>query len=220
LSGNMKEALPWLIALSSSQPIEEISEAARRGLRRYFERFGLLVDVCTSNEQIPEKRKKALEHRLNDASRQREPAVLFQSRQAWLNEQPNDQVKVYIGRHLGVLGCFVDMNVAHGGILDRGAGKFMNTKRITFVAKELAVCIDINMPDTPIPDSFHDLRTLSAWPPPTPVSYFDYFSLRNHDESTLAILRAVSSPAGVQKLERDWRARRDGLGGASGGQRD
>lgn len=52
LSGSMNESLPYLDALCSGQEIETLEDVAKDALRRYFERFAMIVDVCTSNEQI------------------------------------------------------------------------------------------------------------------------------------------------------------------------
>jgi hypothetical protein len=145
LSRNMQDSLPYLSALCLDDEMLRLEERAKAALRRYFERFAMIVDVCTSDEQLESaaSNAKSLEHRLSAVNRNDPPIVDFAARGEWLARLAQPPIDIYLGRHLGVLGLYVDMNVAPISLKENTGRTVSRGKRISLVMRKLAICIDI-----------------------------------------------------------------------------
>jgi hypothetical protein len=203
LSGLMNDSLPYLKDLSAGNPIALLPGAAEL-TKRYFERILLIVDVCTSNEQLTSKHKRSREHQLTAGLRQRPAIMDFVQRREWLMGGPLTGISVYIGHHTGVLGLNPDVNITYGTVANGGVMR--PTKRIQMVIKELAVCLDIGRPDSP-PSSFVSIDSITKWPIDPKVSYDDYFSLRHQDQNAQMLRYALLNAQFVSELEHLSRAK-------------
>jgi hypothetical protein len=192
----MDESYPLLKQLCEGQSIE-LTELDRTKLRRYFERFAAIVDVCTSTEQVSEMPAQKVESFRPQLQHQNAALVPFAAREAWLAGYPLAAVTVYLGHHRGVAGKNPDFNVAHPPALDGG------WKRITFIIKQLAVCVDVLKPSLDVAESFCDLRVTTAFPGKSPVTYDDYLALRNQDSDTLYLRTIFRFP----DMVKEWEAR-------------
>jgi hypothetical protein len=211
LSPSMQESLPYLAALCLGDEQLRFDESVKVALRLYFERFAMIVDVCTSDDQLQSAASnvRSLEHRLSAANRGDPPILNFATRSEWLAKRLRPPIDIYLGRHLGVLGLYVDMNVAPGTLQDNTGLSFTGGKRISVVLRNLAVCIDVGVSMGPVPSSMASLDGIHDWPLQNMVSYDDYFSLRIQDEQTLKTRWLLSDPHRAAQLEREWFAASD-----------
>ena len=122
--------------------------------------------------------------------------VSFEARSAWLMGAKLESVKVHVGHHQGVLGLNPEFNVAHEPDLDG------SWQRITLIAKQLALCIDVGEPRVAIPRSFAELSEVVGFPSLPDVTYDDYFALRNQDSDTLYWRTVLRSSDVVRDMER------------------
>jgi hypothetical protein len=202
LSPNMQESLPWLIALSAGD-LMDIPPHATACLRRYLERIAVIVDVCTSSEQVSASRARKLEHKLSELHRQAPALLTPADRASWLDGARLDRLRMALGRHKGLLGVNPDVTVVHG-YADSGVTSW---KRMTFVVGHLAVCLDIEAKGFSIPvhfgppGTFHLLESIQSWPTEPEASYDDYFSLRHQDAHTQNLRRTLQLPFGLAALE-------------------
>lgn len=202
LSGLMNESLPYLKDLSSGNSIS-FQPPEITLIQRYFGRIGLIVDVCTSNEQLKSQYKETSEHKLA-AKFRKEPAIIdFAQRQAWLAGGPLVEMSISLGHHIGVLGLNPDVNIAHYSVLRNGVkGREMYpAKRVSLVIKQIAVCIDIGMGPAHLPNSLAAIDKLTNWPINPKITYDEYFSLRTQDQLTHRLRLLVQNPQFVMGIE-------------------
>lgn len=203
LSGMMNDSLPYLKDLSSGNPIAFQTEGIR-SVKRYFERIALIMDVCTSNEQLTRKHQESREYQLA-AGRRKEPAIItFVQRQAWLAGGPLVDTSIYMGHHVGILGLNPDVNIASSKVFRDGINgrALYPVKRISMVVKELAICVEIGTGQPDLPCSLTSIDNLTNWPMHQKVTYDDYFSLRGQDQPTQMLRLLVKNPQFVSALER------------------
>jgi hypothetical protein len=202
LSPLMNDSLPYLKDMSSGQS-SEIPPEASGVLKRYFERIALIVDVCTSNEQITAARKKSREHKLVESQRKEPPCIKFADREAWLAGAELPEIKIFIGHHTGVVGLNPRMAIAYIGVMYPGEGAVPHlTKRLSMVIKELAVCIDIGVREFRCPfPSFVSIDAITSWPTTPKVTYDEYYSLRVQDDNTKLLRRRLQDPEYLALVE-------------------
>ena len=191
----MSQSLPLLKKLCTGEPTD-LTGDDRIALRRYCERFGSIVDVCTSSEQVEEMTPQQAQSFQAQLQHQKPAIVSFAARSAWLQGAALESVKVYVGHHQGILGLNPDFNVTHQPEFDG------SWKRITFIVWKLAVCIDIGQPDLVIPTSFVGLSELQHFPVAPAMSYDDYLALRHQDQPTLYLRTFLRFP----EIVRNWEA--------------
>jgi hypothetical protein len=194
LSGTMNSSLPYLISCASGESFS-LTPDAQQSLRRYFERVAMIIDVCTSAEQMQQSKRESAKHRHGPA------LISFDQRKAWLNEEiAPENLNIYLGFHKGVLGLNPDVNIRHTAAFKNGGIQY--GKRITMVIQRLAICLDINMSDFECPgETFYPLKEITNWPPNTDVSYDDYYALRNQDDITRRYRQVFSNTALVEEIE-------------------
>jgi hypothetical protein len=190
----MQSSLPLLESLCEGQKTV-LTDHDRVILRRYCERFAAIVDVCTSNEQVSDMTPQQAASFQVQLQHQKPAITTFGSRNAWLDGAHLEAVTTYIGHHQGLLGLNPDLNVTHQPDFDG------SWKRITFVVKHLAVCIDVGKPDISVPSSFHVLSAATSFPTLPPATYDDYLALWYEDQKVLFLRTFLRFPDAVREWE-------------------
>jgi hypothetical protein len=197
----MDGSLPLLKLLCDGQAVE-LTDRDRTKLRRYFERFAAIVDVCTSTEQVAEMSAQKADSFRKQLQHQNPALLGFAYREAYLAGVQLADVTVYLGNHTGVVGTNPDFTVVHPPNLDG------SWKRITFVIRQLAICLDIRKPSLDVPESFSDLSEVASFPIGRAVTYDDYLAIRNQDFETLYWRTLLRFPEMVKEWEDRVRARK------------
>jgi hypothetical protein len=200
LTRTMDLSLPTLKSMCAGE-LTELDDTSREVLRRYIERIGLIVDVCTSNEQLAELPSTVAAKYLKRWDRAAPPVIDFERRSAWLKGGAVPEITVYIGHHTGVLGLNPECNVAHFRFRDQQQRIVGYAKRFSCVIHKLAVCVDIGMPFRDLPASLYDLPSLKAFPTTTAVTYDDYYSARPQDRLTTDLRSRFNSPSQLAQIE-------------------
>jgi hypothetical protein len=164
-------------------------------LRRYFERFAAIVDVCTSSEQISNMSRGKAKSFQAQAQHYLPSLISLNARRAWLTGQRFEDIAIRLGHHHGVLGINPEFCVVHPVVLDG------SWKRIAFVAKQLAVCIDIKRPYLETPSSYIDLSLTKLFPTDPAVTYDAYLALLNQTPKTQHQRLVMRFPALVDEWE-------------------
>jgi hypothetical protein len=200
LSRTMDQSLPTLKSMCVGEPTE-LDDTSREVLRRYFERIGLIVDVCTSDEQLAELPSTVAAKYLQRWDRAAPPVIDYERRNAWLKGGVMPEITVYVGHHTGVLGLNPECNVAHFGFRDHQQRIVGYAKRFNCVIHQLAVCVDIGMPFRDLPLSLRDLPSLTVFPTTPAVTYDDYYSARPQDRLTADLRSRFNSPSQLAQIE-------------------
>lgn len=203
LTGLMSDSLRYLKDLSDGNPIT-FEPKGISALKGYFERMALILDVCTSNEQLDGKFKQSIEY-LHAAKHRKWPAIVkFQQRQSWLDGAPLVGVSILIGHHTGILGLNPVMNFANFEVGERGVNGYTlhPAKRVSIALKELAICINIGMSASLVPCSFTLIDDIAGWPTHPKVTYDDFWSLWSQDYETCRIRNAARNPQFISEMER------------------
>lgn len=202
LSPSMAASLGPLISLVDGTA-DTVSAVDRAALCRYFERVALIMDVCTSTEQIPEARMRSPEFQDVAFHRQAPPVIDQKSRAAWLDGAPLGGVKIIVGKHLGVLGLNPVLNVVHLRLKNAANEELIHhQKRVLMVFRQLAVCVFIGEPFPDAPRSFTELTNVVAWPASNGnVSYDDFFSMYQQSELIGYLRLTLGFPANVEEME-------------------
>jgi hypothetical protein len=200
LSGLMNDSLPYLKDLSSGKSISIPPEGIRT-IKRYFERIALIVDVCTSNEQLKSSYKETREHKLAAKYRKELPTIKMAEREAWLAGELLAHTAIFLGHHIGVLGLNPEVNISHYRVGQAGIDVHP-AKRVSMVIKELAVQIDIGMGQEELPTSFTSIDKITSWPTTPKVTYDDYYSLRVQDQNTHLRRLVLQNPRLVAQIEK------------------
>jgi hypothetical protein len=190
----MQHSLPLLERLCESQKTDLVDDD-RVNLRRYCERFAAIVDVCTSNEQVSDMTPQQAASFQVQLQHQKPAITTFGSRKVWLDGAPLQMVTTYVGHHQGLLGLNPDLNVTHQPDFDG------TWKRITFVVKHLAVCIDVGKPNISVPPSFHVLSAATSFPTLPAVTYDDYLALWYQDQKVLFLRTFLRFADAVREWE-------------------
>jgi hypothetical protein len=197
----MDESL-WLLKQLCAGKAVELTDSDRTKLRRYFERFAVIVGVCTSAEQVAEVSAQKAESFRRQLQHQNPALLQFAHREAYLAGAQLADVTVYLGHHRGVVGKNPDFIVMHPPNLHG------SWKRIAFVVKQLAICIDVRKPSLETPDTYCDLSHAASFPMDRSVTYDDYLALRNQDSETLRWRTLLRFPEMVTEWENSVRARK------------
>jgi hypothetical protein len=196
----MDQSLPLLKNLCDGASLQ-LSEPDKATLRRYFERFAAIVDVCTSSEQISNMSEGKAKSFQAQAQHYLPSLISFNARHAWLTGQRFEDVAIRLGHHHGVLGINPEFCVVHPVELDG------SWKRIAFVVKQLAVCIDIKEPYLETPSSYIDLFLAKLFPADPAVTYDAYLALLNQTPKTQHQRLIMRFPALVDDWENRVRLR-------------
>jgi hypothetical protein len=186
-------SLPALTSMATGAAIPDMQVYAV-ALRKYFDRMGYILDVCSSNfdlAALDSFRRHLIEQKFG---RRRPPVLSSIDRLRFAQElTPEPLIRVYLGNHPGVLGLFVFFSITHfrESLLENDDPTDMIVgKRMTFVLRNLAVCLEVGNQSVslarPAP-SFHLLSDLESWPPAGPhATYEDVLGLPEQDLETRA----------------------------------
>jgi hypothetical protein len=198
----MDASLPLLKDMSQGKSISPTALDILK-LKRYFERIALIVDVCTSNEQISEDRRQKPEYQQAVRYRQEPPILSFAERVAWLNGAPLQDSFVSLGSHDGVLGLNPDFTITYYLRVCKGDTKpVRRVKRVSLAINNIIACLEVGAKDDDMPPSLRPIDEVSSWPIVPTVSYDDYFSLRTQNPDTVAKRTLLQNNLYVAETER------------------
>ena len=190
LSVEMAAVLPLLLTLIRKHR-HQITTVERAALRRYWERVGLLVDICTSNRDITPEYRESKEYQRSGEHRQYPPIISESARASWIAGDRLDRLQVFAGTHRGVLGINPVMNIAPMRQYDLEASALNQLgKKVLMTVGGLSVAVFVGLDVAIVPPSFLSLDGSHSdwrWPLHTPVSYDDFFSLWTQTPDILQI---------------------------------
>ena len=190
----MGAAQPLIFALATGT-IQLLDTIQKRVLLRYFERLGYIVDVLGSDFEMTE----AFKHSRHNKSghwRQWPPVRSPADRLAWLRgERSGLEPRVFIGRHIGVLGLNPETSAnAYGDGTGNAVQRRFHTA-IGQLAIELQIGEEIELYKPA--DSFVQITYEPGhlpWPPARNVSYGDFYALYEREGAVQQNLHFLSHP--------------------------
>lgn len=198
LSREVDNALPHLEKLIGGEATI-LDVDSTQAVRRYWEKVGLLADISSSNYQISESDKEKPGFKQNFAHRLFDPLIGDSERKGWASGMDTPRIRIFVGRHFGVLGINPEVNTAYYP----PPPYLVSMKRVSFVIGKLAVLVEVgDRVSVAIPRSFVELREQQATTlNENGASYDDCFSVRGQDIQTVAIRAILRYPDVVKDHE-------------------
>lgn len=189
LSRMMEAATPLVVGLARGT-VTKLTPADQEVLLRYFERLAYLVEVVTSNFQLTPEDAASPHLRRNEGFRTFPSAYSPEERRSWLLNGADERTpRVFLGRHMGVLGLELECSVGHLAILVREPiPAFVRIPRFHLVIGQLAIELRMStasMDSEAPPDCYWQLSRGSGeanWPAARNVGYADFWSTHVQDD--------------------------------------
>jgi hypothetical protein len=210
----MGRAQPLIVQLARGQK-RSLSTEDIDDLLRYFERLGFLVDALSSNYELTDEYRASPHFEAHAHWHGVEPVYSLIQRKVWLEGAPDAvRPRIYLGRHLGVLGLNPETNLNRQTIRDpaQSERRYGGTRQFHICIGQLAVHIRMGDDGVEFAPSNSYVRLALpgplAWPPaPRNVDYDDFFALYEQDGQTL-FLRGVFRVPVTRIIEEEVRRRK------------
>lgn len=204
---DMEKIIPIVVNMISGKRFD-LSQNDLHILKRYLERLAAIVDVESSNLDLPANKLASIEYIAQHGQSNQYPPILSSTdRRAYKDGAPLRNVNLRVGYHKGILGEAFEQN-----LVPCIYGIQLVGKRFVFVMGKLAASIEIGRTEPRQYPNFVDLKGYDesdlAWPIHPSVSYDDYFSLYVQSPRIARLRKMFRGRRERRRYEKEWRSSR------------